>query len=125
MKTEDLVLLNQKIIALFQQVVDDPMVMQFHPEASGKPGYRSLRVDICWRSEGLETEWMLYCGGKASDHMGCVYGNSVPDIFNKIKGFDPEVKKQRQIAALKAQLEKLEAPAPVAVEAETESAVRG
>ena len=123
MKTEDLESLNEKIAAMFAEVMDDPTIAKFH--GPNDSNYKSIRVDVTFGTDvNPRCEWMLYAGGCAPELMGCVYGNSVPEVFNKIAGFDPEEKERRQIAALKEQLEKLEHPVAVAPFENLESAVR-
>lgn len=95
--------LNEQIIALLRPVIESADIAKFHtPESYG---YRSIGLDASFMSDGAKLEWRIYAGGDFAGNN--IYGESVDEVIEKIRRFEPEEAKRREIAQCEKRLAQL------------------
>ena len=90
--------LNDQITELLRPIMNSAEIAKYHTDANG---YRSIAVDVTF-TDVEKMEWRIYPGGNFAG--SCIYGDSGDQVLKKIRGFDPEVARQRAIAEIEERL---------------------
>ena len=86
-------------------LADESLAVAHGPDTEKK--YRLVHLTVESVHAGMELEWGIYAGGRCDDLQ---WGKTLDEVFKKLRGFDPEEKRRREIARLKATLATLECP---------------